>query len=245
MRHGTPYRLVAEVEDSGIGISETQARHIFDRFTQADAATTKAFGGTGLGLTISSMLAKRMGGGISMVHLGTGPWGPVSGWNCRWRRPGRPQNGLPPHVSGKSPYAAWPCRVLLAEDNQTNRLLIRKYLRGQPVELDRGRERPRCGGDVQRAAAGYHPDGHVDAGSWMASAPRGKSAACPVPQPVIVALTANAFASDQQACLEAGMDHFLAKPVKKAVLLHTLAAILARDAQQRPRASSLNPAASA
>ena len=45
---GNPYRLVVEVEDSGIGISENQARYIFDRFTQADTATTKAFGGTGL-----------------------------------------------------------------------------------------------------------------------------------------------------------------------------------------------------
>ena len=55
----SPYRLVVEVEDTGIGISESQAEHIFDRFAQADAATTRAFGGTVLGLTTSSTQSHR------------------------------------------------------------------------------------------------------------------------------------------------------------------------------------------
>ncbi|MBY6069586.1 PAS domain S-box protein [Leisingera aquaemixtae] len=232
---GAPYRLVIEVEDSGIGISEKQARHIFDRFTQADAATTKAFGGTGLGLTISSMLAKRMGGGISVVSdLGHG--------SCfRLELQLAPARQAPQGAeafSAESTLQLGSCRVLLAEDNQTNRLLIRKYLRGQPVDLVEAAN--------GRAAVEMCKELHPDIVLMDMSMPvldgigaTREIRSLPVPQPVIVALTANAFASDQQACLEAGMDHFLAKPVKKAVLLHTLAKLLAETPpRQEPRASA-------
>ena len=231
-----PCRLLVEVEDSGIGISGTQASHIFDRFTQADAATTKVFGGTGLGLTISSMLAKRMGGGISVQSkLGKG--------SCF-----RLELQMAPARQALSPAAAplpdappqlAPCRVLLAEDNQTNRLLIRKFLRGQPAELAEAGN--------GRAAVEMCKELQPDIILMDMSMPELDGIAAtreirslPIPQPIIVALTANAFSSDRQACLDAGMDHFLAKPVKKAVLLHTLAAALdeAKDAQQRPRASA-------
>ncbi|NSY36658.1 ATP-binding protein [Leisingera sp. ANG59] len=232
---GDPYRLIAKVEDSGIGIAENQARHIFDRFTQADAATTRAFGGTGLGLTISSMLAKRMGGGISVVsEPGRGSCFRLE---LQLAAAGETANEAVP-LTFASPAKLAPCRVLLAEDNQTNRLLIRKYLRGQPVELVEAAN--------GRAAVDMCKELQPDIILMDMSMPvlDGLGAtreirSLAVPQPVIVALTANAFASDQQACLDAGMDHFLAKPVKKAVLLHTLAAISKEIApRQKPRASA-------
>ncbi|UWQ36947.1 PAS domain S-box protein [Leisingera aquaemixtae] len=229
-------RLVVEVEDSGIGISEAQASHIFDRFTQADAATTKAFGGTGLGLTISSMLAKRMGGGISVQSQ------PGKGSCFRLELQMAPASQAPDAEAPALPDAApqlGPCRVLLAEDNQTNRLLVRKFLRGQPVDLQEAGN--------GRAAVEMCRELEPDVILMDMSMPEldGISAtqeirSLPIRQPVIVALTANAFSSDRQACLDAGMDHFLAKPVKKTVLLHTLAAVLAEaeDTQRRPRASA-------
>lgn len=231
-----PCRLVVEVQDSGIGISEAQASHIFDRFTQADAATTKAFGGTGLGLTISSMLAKRMGGGISVQsELGKGSCFRLE---LQMAPAGEEMSTAAPALADTPPQLG-PCRVLLAEDNQTNRLLIRKFLRGQPVELAEAGN--------GRAAVEMCKELLPDIILMDMSMPEldGIGAtreirSLPIPQPVIVALTANAFSSDRQACLDAGMDHFLAKPVKKAVLLHTLAAVLAEasKAQQRPRASA-------
>ncbi|MEW2915280.1 PAS domain S-box protein [Leisingera sp. JC11] len=232
---GDPYRLVVEVEDSGIGISENQARHIFDRFTQADAATTKAFGGTGLGLTISSMLAKRMGGGISVLsELGQGSCFRLE---LQLAPAGEATNGPAPLALASPPQLA-PCRVLLAEDNQTNRLLIRKYLRGQPVELAEAAN--------GRAAVDMCKELQPDIILMDMSMPvldgigaTREIRSLAIRQPVIVALTANAFASDQQACLDAGMDHFLAKPVKKALLLHTLAALLAETSvPQKNRASA-------
>ncbi|UWQ49357.1 PAS domain S-box protein [Leisingera caerulea] len=231
-----PCRLLVEVQDSGIGISEAQASHIFDRFTQADAATTKAFGGTGLGLTISSMLAKRMGGGIS-VQSQQGQ-GSCFRLELQMAPAGEAMSTVAPALADAPPQLG-PCRVLLAEDNQTNRLLIRKFLRGQPVDLEEAGN--------GRAAVEMCKELQPDIILMDMSMPEldGIGAtreirSLPIPQPVIVALTANAFSSDRQACLDAGMDHFLAKPVKKAVLLHTLAAVLAEaaEAQQRPRASA-------
>ncbi|WP_264211494.1 ATP-binding protein [Leisingera thetidis] len=229
-----PFRLVVEVEDSGIGISASQARHVFDRFTQADAATTKAFGGTGLGLTISSMLAKRMGGSISVESE-------LSQGSCFrlevQMAPARQAQGRATALALEAAPQLAPCRILLAEDNQTNRLLIRKYLRGQPVELAEA-------GNGRVAVEMCH-ELQPDIILMDMSMPELDGIAAtreirnlPVPQPVIVALTANAFSSDRHACLNAGMDHFLAKPVKKAVLLHTLATVLEETAaaQQQPRA---------
>ncbi|MEX0305199.1 MAG: PAS domain S-box protein, partial [Leisingera sp.] len=231
-----PYRLVIEVEDSGIGISETQSRHIFDRFTQADAATTKAFGGTGLGLTISSLLAKRMDGGISVEsELGQGSCFRLEVQMAPARQAASRAAALP--LDPALPLGS--CRVLLAEDNQTNRLLIRKFLRDQPVELSEaanGREAVAMSKDLQ-------PDiilMDMSMPELDGLAATREIRRLPGPQPVIVALTANAFSSDRQACLDAGMDFFLAKPVKKAVLLNTLAAVLAdtAHAEQQPRASA-------
>lgn len=234
---GDPYCLVVEVEDSGIGVSAAQAQHIFDRFTQADAATTKSFGGTGLGLTISSMLARRMGGGISVQSE------PGQGSCFRLEvqmAPAAAAAGAPLDFAPPGSAAALrPCRLLLAEDNQTNRLLIRKFLRGQPVELIEA-ENGRAAVDMCRE---LQPDiilmdmsmPELD-GLSATREIRGLAVA----QPVIIALTANAFSSDREACLQAGMDHFLAKPVKKAVLLHTLAAAQSDDPawHKQPRASA-------
>lgn len=236
----TPYRLVVEVEDSGIGLSEAQARHIFDRFTQADAATTKAYGGTGLGLTISGMLAKRMGGDISvMSELGQG--------SCfRLEVQMTPPEGSEPTAEELPTDTAnlqiQPCRVLLAEDNQTNRLLIRKYLRDHPVELIEA-----VNGQVAvEKCRELQPDIILMDMSMPMLDGIGATRRIrefDMPQPTIIALTANAFSSDRQACLDAGMDHFLAKPVKKSVLVQTLAAVqaeqpLARSANQPPPRAS-------
>ncbi|MBY6135901.1 PAS domain S-box protein [Nocardioides marinus] len=214
-----PCRLVVEVEDSGIGVSPTQAQHIFDRFTQADGATTKAFGGTGLGLTISSMLARRMGGTISVQST------PGQGSCFRLEvqmAPAATMDGPQTLHLPDNRTSLRPCRILLAEDNQTNRLLIRKFLRGQPVELVEA--------ENGRAAVEICRDQPPDIILMDMSMPELDGLAAtreirdlPIVQPVIIALTANAFSSDRDACLKAGMDHFLTKPVKKTVLLHTLA----------------------
>ena len=207
-----------DVFDTGIGITAEQAQHIFDRFSQADAATTRAFGGTGLGLTISTMLARRMGGGITLcteydegacfvATIDTKP--PVGELE---QPPTRPLF-CTEHLDG--------ARILLAEDNKTNRLLIRKYLAEFAVELV----------EVENGiqAVEFCKENTPDIVLMDMSMPELDGVAAtriirslPIVQPPIVALTANAFESDRQTCLEAGMDFFLSKPINKAHLLQAL-----------------------
>lgn len=223
-----PYRMCFEVKDTGIGISEDQAEHIFERFSQADAATTRHFGGTGLGLTISNILAERMGGQITLAsEPGKGA---TFRLEIRLEPPKAAQNA--PHAPTSSVVAeVQPATLILADDNQTNRLLINKYLQSTPldiIEATNGREAV----DLCRTHA---PDiilmdmsmPEVDG----IEATRQIRADADINQPIIIALTANAFESDRRACLDAGMNHFLQKPIRKALLLETIAKAQADQAE--------------
>ncbi|EBA15583.1 hypothetical protein RSK20926_15236 [Roseobacter sp. SK209-2-6] len=226
---GDPYHLQIEVEDTGIGIKPEQAAHIFDRFSQADAAITRSFGGTGLGLTISSILASRMGGGITL---------------CEDKQDGacftlqlrlEPAEGV---VQLEEPEQLPDIdrldgvRILLAEDNKTNRLLVRKYLAGIKCELSEA--------ENGREAIALCQDMLPDIILMDMSMPEIDGLAATreirsmnLVQPIIVALTANAFDSDREACLAAGMDYFLQKPINKTVLLQTLAMLRASQLEQK------------
>ncbi len=219
-----PYRLIIAVEDTGIGLDAHEVTQVFDRFSQADAATTRAYGGTGLGLTISRSLAEQMGGGITLSsEKGNGSCFTLE--ICTKpaeERVERDHSDLPVDLD-----AIRGRRILVAEDNRTNRLLLRKYLSDLSVELIEAEN----GRLAIELCEKHHPDivlmdmsmPEMD-GVCAAKAIRG----LPIPQPLIVALTANAFGSDRDVCLKAGMDAFLAKPIKKMELLSEIATVLGR-----------------
>lgn len=225
---GDPYHLLIEVDDTGIGVTPSQAQYIFDRFSQADAAITRSFGGTGLGLTISSILANRMGGGIELCELKK----QGSCFRLQVRLSAASESQAEPVEAAVDPSVLSGCRVLLAEDNKTNRLLVRKYLADLDLRLDEAEN------GVE--AVQYCKEDSPDIVLMDMSMPEldGLAAtreirALNIVQPVIVALTANAFDSDREACLAAGMDYFLQKPISKSVLLQTLAMLQAgRDEPQ-------------
>lgn len=212
------HELRITVQDSGIGIPEDRLNHIFDPFAQADADTTRRFGGTGLGLSISRRLMEAMGGTIQVSSVpGRGscfsiclPVGAAQG-----TPPAETATLVLPQPEGMT--------VLVAEDNRTNRLLIRKYLQDTPIRLHFAHD----GKQAVQMTKTHRPE--VIFMDMSMPNMDGLTAtrhirAAPGPQPRIVALTANGFASDRQACLDAGMDDFLTKPVRKADLLHSLVA---------------------
>ncbi|MEM1077982.1 MAG: ATP-binding protein [Pseudomonadota bacterium] len=212
------------VRDTGIGIPEDRLAHIFAAFAQADGATTRHFGGTGLGLAISRQLARQMGGDIDVTSAS----GEGSCFTLRFRTQSVASAPKAALCKATSEVAEIPkdIRILVADDNRTNRLLLGKLLDRvksglifavdgiEAVEKFRSEapdlilmdmSMPRCDGiEATRLIR------EIEA---LDTSP-------PVP---ILALTANAFASDRDRCLEAGMDGFLTKPIRRRDLFAAIA----------------------
>ncbi|MFW2543192.1 ATP-binding protein [Primorskyibacter sp. 2E107] len=214
------WTLRVEVRDSGVGVPQDRAEHIFGEFQQADAATTRRFGGTGLGLPISQKLAQRMGGDIRLLST-PDLEGSIFEVAIALEPPG-PKDTLPEAKPSRSvERLTRPMRVLLAEDNATNRLLVKRCLKDQPVELMEavnGRE-----------AVEMVLDCRPDVIFMDMSMPELDGIAATrlirdmdIPQPHIAALTANAFESDREACAAAGMDDFVPKPLRRKDLIAAL-----------------------
>ena len=225
--------LRIEVEDTGIGIPKDKQEHIFERFAQADATTTREYGGTGLGLTISRMLIEEMGGTITVrSEPGQGACFEIS--LCLPRAESSGEDPVAevraPDTTGLALLAGK--RVLVAEDAEVNRILIGKYLGGIDLRLGFAHDGLEA---VEKTLEGRPDivimDMSMPGISGLEATRRIRAEA--KDQPVIVALTANAFDSDREACLEAGMDGFLTKPVRRAELLAGLVA-LAGPAQSEP-----------
>ena len=209
-----------EVSDTGIGIEPNKVSSLFEAFTQNDSSTTRKFGGTGLGLTITQGLVELMGGDIhvsSQPNLGTTfivnlPFETVS--------QNEPKQTHPDNT--KIFPASSTLQVLLAEDNLVNQKVAQKMLSRlghETVIVDNG---------VEAVAA-------FEAGSFDLilmdlqmpemdglNATKVIRTMQDVDQPIVVALTANAMQSDQDACADVGMNGFIAKPLTLQVLSQKL-----------------------
>ncbi|GAB4385682.1 MAG: hypothetical protein Kow0022_12550 [Phycisphaerales bacterium] len=205
------------VSDSGIGIPPDRLEAIFQPFQQADVSTTRRFGGTGLGLTISRRLARLLGGDIvvqSTVGKGTT-------FTLTLRAP----NAEPRHEPAQQTTDTRGMEgalVLFAEDGPDNQRLIRHHLEraGAKVEVaddgqdaaDRYRVLIESGRKVDLVLTDMHMP-RLD-GIGLARALRQQG--CRVP---IIALTASAMSTDIQRYFEAGCDDYLMKPVSRQRLL--------------------------
>ncbi|MCW1956078.1 ATP-binding protein [uncultured Lentibacter sp.] len=216
--------VTLEVSDTGIGIAEDRVEQIFDQFSQADGDITRQYGGTGLGLTISRILAHEMGGDIALRStLGTGSTFTIT------LELDHTLDAL--EVAAEAALDSLPSvklpgmKALVAEDNLTNQLLIKKYLKDTEMDVVYARN----GREAVRLALRHQP--HVIFMDMSMpemdgiSATRKIRAEKALTQPKIVALTANVYASDKAACLSAGMDGFLSKPLKRSDLMGWLCQI--------------------
>lgn len=220
-------RLV--VRDTGIGISAAKIGELFQKFTQADPSITRKFGGTGLGLAISQELARLMGGEITLES----EEGAGSIFTARLPLvPLADQAFAAPRAEQAEDIAlraADNLRILIAEDNPVNRIVIQAILEQAgvtPVVVNDGREAVeawRTGTwdlilmDVQMPVM----DG-ITATRLIRQEEDGRSGA-PTP---ILALTANVMTHQQDAYREAGMDGAVAKPIDPAKLFAAMDAVL-------------------
>ena len=224
--------LLFEVADTGIGIETEYQEHVFESFTQADSSHSRRFGGTGLGLSISKGLVELMGGAI-WFESETG-----KGTRFFFRLPMHPPENTEPALSDTLFFTdanddlplARGNRILVAEDEYINKMLIRTLLRqaGYHVTVvNNGREAVEAwrGGvfecilmDIQMPEM----DGY-EAVDRIRQAEIGDEH---IP---IIAMTAHALRSDRQKCLDAGMDDYVAKPIDGNAVLHLLRRYLPGD----------------
>lgn len=220
--------LLIEVADTGIGIPADTLDVLFESFRQADDSTTRRFGGTGLGTTIARELAVLMDGAIE-VESEEG-----RGSLFRVRLPLLDE--IPSTVAEepasyrvrttpndwRTPYAGAVIRVLVAEDNAIAAKVITRFLDRMGFEYDLFTDGESA---LEAALAGGYQIAVVDLrmprldGLDFTRRYRAESNGRPLP---ILALTANASEDVRHDCLAAGMDGFLAKPVKPDELRHAI-----------------------
>ena len=227
------------VRDTGIGVAPDALDRIFDAFSQADGSTTRQYGGTGLGLTISRQLVRMMGGEIgvaSQIKRGSQFW-----FTLRLRRvalaaassslrggvsadpaPRGDPAPIQPHFKG---------HVLLVEDNDVNQLVAGLMLESFGLQVD-------VAADGMAAVAATAQTRYdlvlmdcqmpgIDGFAATAAIRRRER---PAERCTIVALTAHAMQGDRDRCLAAGMDDYLTKPIDREQLIAVLARWIAQPA---------------
>lgn len=221
LHQGDADSVSISVRDSGIGISEENQARLFARFAQADTSIARRFGGTGLGLAIAQELAGLMGGAISVESA------PGQGSTFTLTVPLQrisPAN-LDVPVEQDS-VERTDLRVLAADDNETNRLVLRTVLEQVgifPVFATDGREAAEAA--MAEAFDVILMDLHMPNmnGLDATAAIRKSGPNCATP---IIALTADALESTVKACIAAGMTAHCVKPINPARLLATIQEVL-------------------
>lgn len=221
---GSQTTVSISVADTGVGIPPDQKDSIFSAFEQAENGASRKFGGTGLGLAISKRFAEMMHGDIRVESiLGEGS-------NFTIRLPLDHANiKIAPVEKDISISAADPSTsILIAEDNQTNKLVLMKMLHHL------GYENLHLSEDGIEAVAAYQkvrPD--IVLMDWFMPEKDGLEATIEIREmeknngwerTPVIALTASAMQGDEEKCLAAGMDAYITKPIDRAKLATTIVA---------------------
>ena len=215
------------VSDTGIGIPEDKLDKVFQNFSQVDASTTRKYGGTGLGLSISKKFVELMNGKI-WVESSVG-FGSTFFFTAEF---GIAEGPLTIDAGSALQRELPACSILLADDSEDNRFLIRSYLRNTPVKLDFAENgavalEKLLTNDYDLALMDVHMpemDGYEATKrfrEWEAASERD-----PLP---VVALTADAFKEAKEKSEIAGFTDFLTKPIRKT----TLVAAITRHVKKR------------
>jgi len=243
--------LSFSVIDSGIGISERQLTNIFSAFTQEDASTSRRYGGTGLGLSLSRLLVGEMGGtidvkstkGVGSNFIVTLHSEHLAGADYVSNAGEMPEvvyddQTVDMHAGSQKKLAG---RILLAEDNLDNQKLITMHLQKMGASVCTVANGKMA---VDAALADSYDLIYMDMqmpvmdGVQAVKLLRKKNYSG-----AIVALTANAMKEDQQKCLNAGCDDFVSKPINRGQLYNITAKYLQYDlvenADEQPIYSSL------
>jgi CheY-like chemotaxis protein/anti-sigma regulatory factor (Ser/Thr protein kinase) len=217
-RESDGIRLKFTVEDTGIGIPEEAQAQLFQPFTQVDSLTTRKYGGTGLGLAICKRLAALMGGTIG-VESGQSPgsrfWFTVL-VRLALSPGGSLEDGREPSRAAAEDVSPKHGRILVVEDNAVNQMVAVRLLEKLGYSADIAANGIEALSAVQRMSYDLllmdcqmpEMDG------FEATIRLRQREAGPGTHVPIIAMTANAMAGDRESCIAAGMDDYIAKPVR-------------------------------
>jgi len=232
--------LHVQVSDTGVGVPSDKQQLIFAAFAQADTSTTRQYGGTGLGLTISRRLVELMGGQLeveSVVGVGS-----TFHFTARVGR-GRPTTGRAP----LEPDRLHGVRMLVVDDNATNRRILHEQLRAWGLQPTLANSGPDALGLLQEAAAQGQPfplvlaDVHMPEMDGFTFVERLKQQS-QGPNATILMLTSAERNADLARCRQLGVAGYLLKPLKPAELQRALLQALGQAGTTRPQPALLPPA---
>jgi signal transduction histidine kinase/CheY-like chemotaxis protein len=220
------------VQDTGIGMTEEQCSRLFTPFSQTEDSISVRYGGTGLGLAISQTMVQKMGGEIKVQsRLGEGSRFFFVATFAKAQLPQLPEYAREtPDFEGR--------RLLLAEDVEVNRVILRELLADSGVLLEDAENGREAVERFEASPVGYYDavlmdiqmplmNGH-EAARAIRQLPREDALTVP-----IIAMTANAFNEDVEKALASGMNRHLAKPVDVAIVYSTLHEFLGQGGGRR------------
>jgi signal transduction histidine kinase/HAMP domain-containing protein/ActR/RegA family two-component response regulator len=238
--------IATSVTDTGIGIAPELIGNLFVDFAQADASISRRFGGTGLGLAISKRIVEQMGGDMKVEsQVGRGATFtftltlPLADAADLQDTGAAADESLP--VAGDGP----PLSILLAEDSETNQFVFAKLIQGFNTSITIAANGLEALEHAKRTTFDVvFMDMRMPEMDGLAATRAIRALGGPWSTIPIIALTANAFADDVKACRDAGMDEFIAKPLRKKVLVEKLSMVLAHRLRgalpdTRPEAETL------
>ena len=213
-------------EDTGIGMSKEQISRLFTAFEQADTSIATRFGGTGLGLAISQNLARLMGGEITVTSE------PGKGSSFRFTLTF--SKGVAPAIHPDTLQATTinlrGKRILMAEDIEINRIILREFLASTQVTVDEAVDGAKAVEAFSQSPLGYYQLIFMDIQMPNMDGYEATKAIRQLPHPEaktipIVAMTANAYQEDIRMALAVGMTGHLSKPVDFDELQNTLCSV--------------------
>ncbi len=232
--HNGKPQMQFDIEDTGIGMSSEQVSRLFQPFSQGDTSVTRHFGGTGLGLTVSKRLAGILGGDVCLVDTSPGKGTCFRITIATGNLDNVEMIDAPSVTATEEPAKTTAsssdlnlsgCRILLAEDNKTNQIVITNFLNKAGAEthcVENGKQA------IDEALSAYESDSPYEIilmdmqmpvldGYKATTTLRTKGYTGP-----IIALTAHAMASDRAKCINAGCNEYLTKPINRNALITTI-----------------------